>query len=776
MERKRKRQDGAEPQAKRHCITRTDKELDLQLFARIRRARGRVPDRDCLLAIGLPLDIEREPNNRYDVNAIQLLLPETGELLGYAPAPLSKQLAPLLDKNYVGLRVVIAKLTPLIVAFEVSLQGTVENFTDEAGTQLGNLRSLKSIEYSWDNMVSDRYDNRYVTTLNTEVSSVLARQSHLFAVEEVSLLKLGLDLEDTDARRTLARLLNRRSGWHHVEKLYFDEVPSLGRALIVLADAGLVHLSSSENNIDLTLLKNLTCKELKKFAITVKVSKVKGRKSDLLKSIESKLRQKSVFGKTLAQIPSIIKHFKSAVGEWVKVSEKVADAFTKANYLFYLGGRTDGITRERLGHFKFMEYPLSDESLFPDRETFERYYEAYQMCNQVAEAAHNEEDALVLELAEAAMTLYIGLELDDSQEVGIITRYRAQWQWGNILHMATKVLEKQKEYQRAVNMFMILLATQKSTSKRGYWYVRLAIDLEKHIKSLREAYDCCMQGIKDPYVREGDRGGLFARARKLATKLRCNLDTSPEEVGLLPDMDLPSVTFTGRPSQWGRTKQQKSIVFGYNNAMVSVEELAIQEFAQEENGSFKGIHCEGSLCSMLFGLFMVEEIYQDVPHVFQTKYQTGPIDLYTDLFYPTRKVVIDRRLATISTMDADTIREYITSMWNRYEGITIAGVNWERWSISMVADMAVCLGGATLMCIFARLASDWGYWGGGLPDLFLWDTSKEKCKLVEVKGPKDRLSDKQTAWLRYLLHNKVDASLCLIRTPTNHEPADSKKN
>ena len=39
----------------------------------------------------------------------------------------------------------------------------------------------------------------------------------------------------------------------------------------------------------------------------------------------------------------------------------------------------------------------------------------------------------------------------------------------------------------------------------------------------------------------------------------------------------------------------------------------------------------------------------------------------------------------------------------------------------------------------------------------------EVAKLSEVKGPRDRLSDKQRAWIDYLLDNGVEVELCLVK-------------
>lgn len=39
---------------------------------------------------------------------------------------------------------------------------------------------------------------------------------------------------------------------------------------------------------------------------------------------------------------------------------------------------------------------------------------------------------------------------------------------------------------------------------------------------------------------------------------------------------------------------------------------------------------------------------------------------------------------------------------------------------------------------------------GGMPDLLLWHAGQRAAKLSEVKGPRDRLSDQQRAWMAAL--------------------------
>eukprot|EP00955_Chlamydomonas_euryale_P071465 361082-Chlamydomonas_euryale.AAC.24 len=84
---------------------------------------------------------------------------------------------------------------------------------------------------------------------------------------------------------------------------------------------------------------------------------------------------------------------------------------------------------------------------------------------------------------------------------------------------------------------------------------------------------------------------------------------------------------------------------------VSVEELALQYYASEAGGCWLGMHTEGGVWSTLFGLLMWEVLLAPVPDVFRTPFQTAPLDLGTEAFYPARRDVIEARLQ----VDSDTV-------------------------------------------------------------------------------------------------------------------------
>ena len=82
----------------------------------------------------------------------------------------------------------------------------------------------------------------------------------------------------------------------------------------------------------------------------------------------------------------------------------------------------------------------------------------------------------------------------------------------------------------------------------------------------------------------------------------------------------------------------KSRFYGLDGEQVGVEELALQFYASEEGGGWRGMHSEGGIWATLFGLLLWPCLFMPVPDVFRSPFQTSPLDLDTDAFFPPRKV------------------------------------------------------------------------------------------------------------------------------------------
>lgn len=60
------------------------------------------------------------------------------------------------------------------------------------------------------------------------------------------------------------------------------------------------------------------------------------------------------------------------------------------------------------------------------------------------------------------------------------------------------------------------------------------------------------------------------------------------------------------------------------------------------------------------------------------------------------------------------------------------------------------------------MAENFRHFRKGLPDLIIWNANQKSIKMVEVKGPKDKLSYIQKIWLNKLHSFGVDVELCNV--------------
>ncbi len=84
---------------------------------------------------------------------------------------------------------------------------------------------------------------------------------------------------------------------------------------------------------------------------------------------------------------------------------------------------------------------------------------------------------------------------------------------------------------------------------------------------------------------------------------------------------------------------------------------------------------------------MWDIIFMDVPDVFQTAFQTAPLDLGTVVFYPSRKDAIEARLSQVREGQGPAL---LQSCWQEHHGEWCRGVNWDRHG---TLRLCACMGG-----------------------------------------------------------------------------------
>ncbi|EFJ44381.1 hypothetical protein VOLCADRAFT_95362 [Volvox carteri f. nagariensis] len=193
--------------------------------------------------------------------------------------------------------------------------------------------------------------------------------------------------------------------------------------------------------------------------------------------------------------------------------------------------------------------------------------------------------------------------------------------------------------------------------------------------------------------------------------------------------------------------------------LVTVEQLALLHYCSPAGGGWRGVHSEGGVWVTMWALLCWDVLFMDVPEVFRNPFQTSPLDLDTDAFLPARRAAVDERLQLIASGGGP---ELLRSVWSRHAGTWCRGVHWGRLPLGELLQIARCVGGLGLSVVCRRLCEDAGGWRGGMPDLLLWRPERGDAMVSEVKGPRDRLSDQQRAWLAALAAAGVRAEVLRV--------------
>jgi Fanconi-associated nuclease 1 len=196
----------------------------------------------------------------------------------------------------------------------------------------------------------------------------------------------------------------------------------------------------------------------------------------------------------------------------------------------------------------------------------------------------------------------------------------------------------------------------------------------------------------------------------------------------------------------------------------TVENFALGHYSHL---GWKGHHSENSILLTLFGILFWNVLFDPaIPGVFNSPYQSAPLDLGTEFFYENRRPQIETLLQCIR---ADMAPEIIieTAQREKARGTVCIGVNWKRFKVSELIEIVQCIGGIKLAKICKLFAKTFYGHLGGAPDLCLWNPTTREFKMAEVKSENDKLSDKQTQWLQYLRSFEIGVELILVRYPVS---------
>lgn len=188
-----------------------------------------------------------------------------------------------------------------------------------------------------------------------------------------------------------------------------------------------------------------------------------------------------------------------------------------------------------------------------------------------------------------------------------------------------------------------------------------------------------------------------------------------------------------------------------------VELAVVERLSQAGSPVF---YVENSLISSLFGLLCWEAIFAPIQGAFFHPFQAAPADLYSVDFRSRRALHFSTLLGLL---DSGQHEAMIWKLYRAKAGIRTNFVRWGRLRPALLRFALQCIPTSHLRLCFERLLDDLKENTTGMPDLVQFWPHERRYRLIEVKGPGDRLQDNQRRWLRFFDRHGIPAAICKVQ-------------
>ncbi|MFP6851284.1 MAG: VRR-NUC domain-containing protein [Pseudomonas sp.] len=186
-------------------------------------------------------------------------------------------------------------------------------------------------------------------------------------------------------------------------------------------------------------------------------------------------------------------------------------------------------------------------------------------------------------------------------------------------------------------------------------------------------------------------------------------------------------------------------------------EIAVRDHLQEDDAPV--YYVENTLLCSLFGLLCWDAIFAPLPGAFFHPFHNGPVDLHSAEFYPRRQALFDACLARLEQPD------YPQLLLERYQakfGIQSPFVFWTLLDEPLLQMALQCIPAQHLQACFKRMLLDLRANRAGMPDLIQFYPQQQRYRMIEVKGPGDRLQDNQKRWLAFAAQHSIAVDVCYV--------------
>ncbi|KAJ5145716.1 uncharacterized protein N7515_000280 [Penicillium bovifimosum] len=645
----------------------------------------------------------------------------------------------------------------------------------------------------------------YVDAFNLALETVLDEESHLFDEAEMDIFRQWRELSYESQYLYVRLFLRKTSAWHRINKLnYYSDISDLDSVTEdlqrkrSLPDSELGNIFRFADGIEeITTLEEasslLLLDELKVFA---KDAKVQGKSK---KELLAALREASQTQKGLKDTNNRDSHFTQKIldytGPCIRIASVPRVLFERVHLVFYRStewteNSLTTIILAKMSKKKFPGYIVCrSNSIFASREALLEFESAIQTQFEIDNILESNGPPTtaslqhIIDLANKCHPRWRELveqeqtkedSIYESGEGAYLRRFSPAWVLTRIIHKSLHPLGRFKEHKREHEVLEELLSQRLfHAARRGAWYQRKALLEEHYMWALTPAdgrseearrklwkqiaLKTCETGLEDPLCHLIYHYDLQKRITKLEKALRI-VKREQHDFGHVMLGKPDERTVEGIRIETGDSpKKGKATVWvdEREGGECRVESMCLSWYRDH---GWKGFHSEGGIVRTLFGYLFYDILFTYVPNVFQTAFQTCPLDLHTDVFYPSRASEINHRLVEITNGEAERIVREIHAREGAAQPCAV-GLDWS-FDLNDLVEIVQCFRGEALATICKVMAQEYQQRGGGIPDLFLWNYAERTVMFVEVKSENDRLSDTQRLWIHILVGAGVRVELC----------------
>lgn len=188
-----------------------------------------------------------------------------------------------------------------------------------------------------------------------------------------------------------------------------------------------------------------------------------------------------------------------------------------------------------------------------------------------------------------------------------------------------------------------------------------------------------------------------------------------------------------------------------------VEGVVLQHLTQQDAPVY---YVENTLINSLFGLLCWHAIFKAIPGAFFHPFHRGPADLHSADFHARR---LDDFAACLAQLDNGDYRASMRATYATKAGIVSPFVSWQVLDSELLELALACIPARHLKKAFERILLDIKSNRTGFPDLIQFWPAEQRYRMIEVKGPGDRLQDNQQRWIAYCAQHAMPVTVCYLQ-------------